>query len=185
MILQYLQYLSGGVIAIAGFLSAILGIVKFWETFTTAGKKRVAKREQKRKDRIQEISKQTADTLIEQFKSHQEEIYGEIFSKIDDVHERLDDIENTNRAQSDMIKLLNEKVDKNEIDRIRYEILHFAAQCRHGVTVPTLDDFNHIFDIHKKYSELLKANNLTNGQMDVEYDFIIKYYNTLSRDGKL
>ena len=185
MILQYLQYLSGGVIAIAGFLSAILGIVKFWETFTTAGKKRAAKREQKRKDRIQEISKQTADTLIEQFKSHQEEIYGEIFSKIDDVHERLDDIENTNRAQSDMIKLLNEKVDKNEIDRIRYEILHFAAQCRHGVTVPTLDDFNHIFDIHKKYSELLKANNLTNGQMDVEYDFIIKYYNTLSRDGKL
>ena len=84
-----------------------------------------------------------------------------------------------------MIKLLNEKVDKNEIDRIRYELLHFAAQCRHGINVPTLDDFNHIFEIHKKYNELLKANNLTNGQMDVEYDFIIGYYNTLSRDGKL
>ena len=66
-----------------------------------------------------------------------------------------------------------------------YEILHFATQCRHGINVPTLDDFNHIFEIHKKYNELLKANNLTNGQMDVEYDFIIRYYNTLSRDVKL
>lgn len=184
MLLQYIQYLSGGVIAIAGFLSAILGIVKFWETFTTAGKKRVAKREQKRKDKIQEISKQTADTLVEQFKSHQEEIYGEIFSKIDDVHERLDDIENTNRAQSDMIKLLNEKVDKNEIDRIRYEILHFAAQLRHGNIDFTLDDFKHIFKIHKKYEDLLKANQLTNGQMDIEYGYIVECYNKLSRDGK-
>ena len=53
MLLQYIQYLSGGVIAIAGFLGAILGIIKFFETFTTAGKNRVAKREEKRKQHIQ------------------------------------------------------------------------------------------------------------------------------------
>ena len=121
MLLQYIQYLSGGVIAIAGFLGAILGIIKFFEAFTTAGKNRVAKREEKRKQNIQEISKQTADSLIDKFKSHQEEVYGEILSKIDDVSDRLDEVENTNRAQSDMVKLLNEKVDKNEVDRIRYK----------------------------------------------------------------
>ena len=98
MLLQYIQYLSGGVIAIAGFLGAILGIIKFFETFTTAGKNRVAKREEKRKQCIQEISKQTADSLIDKFKEHQEEVYGEILSKIDDVSDRLDDVENINRA---------------------------------------------------------------------------------------
>lgn len=184
MLLQYIQYLSGGVIAIAGFLGAILGIIKFFEAFTTAGKNRVAKREEKRKQNIQEISKQTADSLIDKFKEHQEEVYGEILSKIDDVSDRLDDVENINRAQSDMVKLLNEKVDKNEIDRIRYEILHFAAQLRHDTVDFTLDDFKHIFKIHKKYEDLLKANQLTNGQMDIEYGYIVECYNKLSRDGK-
>lgn len=184
MLLQYIQYLSGGVIAIAGFLGAILGIIKFFETFTTAGKNRVAKREEKRRQHIQEISKQTADSLIDKFKEHQEEVYGEILSKIDDVSDRLDDVENINRAQNDMFKLLNEKVDKNEIDRIRYQILHFAAQLRHGNVDFTLDDFKHIFKIHKKYGDLLKANQLTNGQMDIEYGYIVECYNKLSRDGK-
>lgn len=184
MLLQYIQYLSGGVIAIAGFLGAILAIIKFFETFTTAGKNRVAKREEKQKQRIQEISKHTADALIEQFKEHQEEVYGEILSKIDDISDRLDDVENINRAQNDMFKLLNEKVDKNEIDRIRYEILYFAAQLRHGSVDFTLNDFKRIFKIYKKYEDLLKANGLTNGQMDVEYGYIVECYNRLSRDGK-
>ena len=83
-----------------------------------------------------------------------------------------------------MFKLLNEKVDKNEIDRIRYEILHFAAQLRHGNVNFTLNDFKRIFKIYKKYEDLLKANGLTNGQMDVEYEYIVECYNRLSRDGK-
>lgn len=185
MSLQYMEYLSSAVIAIAGFLGAILGIIKFFDTFTAAGRKRVAKREEKRKKRIQEISQETANVIVNQFKTHQEEVYGEILSKIDDISERLDDVESINRSQNDMFRLLNEKVDKNEIDRIRYEILHFAAQLRHGNTDLSIDDFKHIFKIHKKYEDLLEANKLTNGQMDIEYTYIIECYNKLSRDGKL
>ena len=74
--------------------------------------------------------------------------------------------------------------DKNEIDRIRNEIFFFASQCRHQV-VPTADNFHHIFVIHDKYMELLKTNNLTNGQMDVDFTYIKDYYNKLSEEGKI
>ena len=119
-----------------------------------------------------------------EFEAHQEEITGEILSRLDEISERVDDIEQVNHSQNEMVQLLNKKVDKNEIDRIRNEIFSFASQCRHQV-VPTADNFHHIFVIHDKYMELLKTNNLTNGQMDVDFTYIKDYYNKLSEEGKI
>jgi hypothetical protein len=83
-----------------------------------------------------------------------------------------------------MLNELEEKVDENEIDRIRQEILSFAKSCRHQVELGT-DDFNHIFDVHQKYETLLESLNRTNGQIDIEFQFISNYYIKLSEEGKL
>lgn len=183
MFLHYIQYFNSFVLAIAGFLGAILGIQKFFEVFTKKGRERVEARKNKQEQRIQQISEDTANKLMEKYSERQDECLGEIHERLEEVSERLDDIESVNRSQNDAVRLLNEKVDMNEIDRIRHEILYFASQCRKGA-VFSPDDFNHIIDIHDKYERLLKANNLTNGQMDVDFNFITSYYNTLPRDGK-
>lgn len=185
MFLEIAQYFSSFVIAVAGFLGAIVGIQKFIDTYTAKGKARVAARKEAKKKQLQEISKETAKTLMGEFEAHQEEVTGEILSRLDEISERVDDIEQVNHSQNEMFQLLNKKVDKNEIDRIRNEIFSFASQCRHRQEVPTADNFHHIFVIHDKYMELLKTNNLTNGQMDVDFTYIKDYYNKLSEEGKI
>lgn len=183
MFLHYIQYFNTIILAIAGFLGAILGIQKFIDTYTQRGKERVRRREQEREQRIQQISENTAHRLMEIYSERQDEAFGEVHERLEEVSDRLDDIENVNRSQNDAVQLLNKKVDMNEIDRIRHEILYFASQCRKGA-VFSPDDFNHIIDIHDKYERLLKANNMTNGQMDVDFNFITSYYNQLPRDGE-
>ena len=166
MFLEIAQYFSSFVIAVAGFLGAILGIQKFIDTYTVKGKARVATREEAKKKQLQEISKETARALMGEFEANQEEVTGEILSRLDEISERVDDIEQVNHSQNEMFQLLNKKVDKNEV-------------------VPTADNFHHIFVIHDKYMELLKTNNLTNGQMDVDFTYIKDYYNKLSEEGKI
>lgn len=66
-------------------------------------------------------------------------------------------------------------VDDNEIDRIRWEIRNFANSCRNG-TKHTEDEFDHIIDLNTKYHDILKRRNLTNGKIDLEYNYIINIY---------
>ena len=47
--------------------------------------------------------------------------------------------------------------------------------CRAGAEPPH-KEFEHIFELHDKYKKLINDNGLTNGQMDMEYDFVKKYY---------
>ena len=91
---------------------------------------------------------------------------------------------NLNQEQSIMLNDLDEKVDENEVDRIRWEILAFAKQCRHHTELSS-DDFNHIFDLHQKYEMLLSKLGRTNGQIDIEFQFISNYYLKLSEEGKI
>lgn len=73
------------------------------------------------------------------------------------------------------VTALAEKIDTNEIDRIRWEILAFANSCRNG-THHTKDEFTHIIDLNAKYHEILEARDKTNGQIDLEYEYIVQIY---------
>ena len=115
MFLEIAQYFSSFVIAVAGFLGAIVGIQKFIDTYTAKGKARVATREEAKKKQLQEISKETARTLMGEFKAHQEEVTGEILSRLDEISERVDDIEQVNHSQNEMFQLLNKKVDRTKL----------------------------------------------------------------------
>ena len=77
--------------------------------------------------------------------------------------------------QGARIKAMEEKIDKNEIDRIRWEILDFASSCRNGRR-HTKDQFEHIINQNQKYHEILDEHGLENGLIDLEYGYIETLY---------
>lgn len=78
-------------------------------------------------------------------------------------------------AQAKKTDDLAAKLDMNEIDRIRWEILNFSNSCRHGVR-HTKDEFVHIIDQHDKYNKILKDRSLKNGLITLEYEYIEDIY---------
>ena len=66
---------------------------------------------------------------------------------------------------SKRIKKVDEIVDINERDRIRYEILQFSGSLRNGLT-RTENDYTHIEELYDKYHNQLKANSYITSEMD-------------------
>ena len=66
---------------------------------------------------------------------------------------------------SKQIKKVDEKVDINERDRIRYEILQFSGSLRNGL-LRTDNDYTHIEELYQKYHEDLHANSYITSEMD-------------------
>ena len=62
------------------------------------------------------------------------------------------------------IDRVNNKVDENERDRIRYEILQFSGSLRNGIE-RTENDYTHIEELYQKYHEKLKANSYISSEM--------------------
>ena len=78
----------------------------------------------------------------------------------------------------DITKKLDEitaEVRDNEKDRIRWEILDFANSC-HNRRKHTKDEFRHIDKLNKKYIKLLQETKDTNGEFEVEYEYIKDLY---------
>lgn len=83
-----------------------------------------------------------------------------------------------NLLTGDIEKKIDEvtkEVRDNEKDRIRWEILDFANSCHNGKK-HTRDEFRHIDKLNKKYVDLLKKTNDTNGEFEVEYEYIQDLY---------
>lgn len=79
-------------------------------------------------------------------------------------------------------KLLNSKldpivnkIDNNEKDRLRYEILTFANSLRNG-NKHTGQEFEIIFYFYDKYEEIINQLKLKNGYLEEEMKFIKKSY---------
>ena len=69
----------------------------------------------------------------------------------------------------------SKRIDENEKDRIRWEILDFANSCHNGRN-HTKDEFIHIMSLNDKYKILLKRTNDVNGVFDIEYKFISELF---------
>lgn len=83
-------------------------------------------------------------------------------------------IETTDEMQKN-IKTLQQNMDENEKDRIRWEILDFANSCRNNQQ-HTKDEFQHIITLNDKYEKLLEITGDTNGVFEAEYRYIQKIY---------
>lgn len=79
------------------------------------------------------------------------------------------------KEQAKKVDALDEKIDMNEIDHIRWEILNFANSCRHD-QMHTKDEFEHIINLHQKYGEILDSRHLKNGLISLEYEYIEEIY---------
>lgn len=63
------------------------------------------------------------------------------------------------------ITKIDEKVDINERDRIRYEILQFSGSLRNGLT-RTDNDYTHIEELYDKYHNQLNANSYITSEIE-------------------
>ena len=85
-----------------------------------------------------------------------------------EVLERLDSIQK-------QLKQLEAEMSRNEVKRIRWEILDFYRSCQIGIR-HTQEEFDHIVEIHGEYDELLKSLGETNGKIDLAYQYIMAVY---------
>lgn len=81
----------------------------------------------------------------------------------------------TVQEQAQKVDDLDKKIDMNEIDHIRWEILNFSNSCRHD-QLHTKDEFEHIINLHEKYIEILDSRHMTNGLITLEYEYIVEIY---------
>ena len=78
-------------------------------------------------------------------------------------------------AVKDTVQKVDNKVDDNEIDRIRWEILEFSNSCRNGKR-HTKEEFDHVINLNQKYLRILDEREEENGQVDLAFEYIRKIY---------
>lgn len=75
------------------------------------------------------------------------------------------------------------KIDRNEMDRIRWEVLDFANSCRNRKQ-HTKSEFEHIIDLNRKYELLLARTHETNGVFEEDYRYIHRVYSECQEQNK-
>ena len=75
---------------------------------------------------------------------------------------------------------LSDRIFKNEADRLRSELFACGNRCRRGIALSG-EEFRHIQDVFKKYSDELKCN----GIGEDEYNFIRDYFNSQANQDRL
>lgn len=98
------------------------------------------------------------------------------------VNTKIEELKETQASQEKILNELRDKQDDNEIDRIRWEILNFARSCRNGEWHAT-DEFEHMFELNTKYHGLLGRRKLKNGRIDLEYNYIVRTYESQHTHG--
>ena len=101
-----------------------------------------------------------------------------------DVQKELDGIKRLIKTQGEYLKEIEMTVDMNEIKRIRAEIFTFADSCRMGEK-HTREAFSHIIDIHEDYEELIEKYGMTNGRINLDYDYIMGVFQECMKKGVL
>lgn len=89
--------------------------------------------------------------------------------------EMMDNINNT------LNKLAIMFVDK-EIDDMRWEILNFCSALTSGRQY-NKESFDHVIQIHEKYEEILKQNNMENGRVTASMEVIMDVYKEKLKNG--
>lgn len=112
----------------------------------------------------------------------------EVLETVDEHKTSIEDLQKQDVLLEAKIDSLETKIDKlttvvteGQIQSMRSEILD--AACRLGRMDYTEEQYNHLFEVHTRYEEILKANKLTNGQVSVSFKFIEQRYQEQLKKG--
>ena len=80
-------------------------------------------------------------------------------------------------------QMLDKKLDKNNrdtlsllIDSKRNTIISFASRVINENSPVTREEYNRIFKLYQEYEEIIEANEMTNGEVDIAYRIIKESY---------
>lgn len=138
-----------------------------------------------RKKQEREILRQVPETLREvqqslnDFKSHYD---------TDNIRMRDNWIKSVNESLKEndkWIKEFDKKLDKNNADTLsllienkRNTVIAFASKVVDENSSVTREEFTRVFKLYKEYEDIIKDNNLTNGEIDIAYHIIMDAYET-------
>lgn len=186
--------ISNWIITIGAIAGALTAIYKIFSPMTNWGKKRKEKKRKLRNEEIREMARaianekrdeaqRTVKKIIDANNTKIETSFNAINTHLNNVDKQLADVMLINAEQTKTIEHMNEKIDTNEIDRLRWEIISFANSLRYddGQSA-TLEGYNHVFDTYGKYENLLEQLGHKNGKIDNEYAYIKIMFNEFSKN---
>ena len=189
-----ISIISNWIITLGAIAGALMAIYKIIYPMTIWGKKQREKKRIQRNEEVKEIARviadekrdeaqQTSQKIIDANNAKIEASFNAINTHLNNVDKQLSNVMLINAEQTKTIEHMNEKIDTNEIDRLRWEIISFANSLRYddGQSA-TLEGYNHVFDAYGKYEKLLEALGRKNGKIDNEYDYIKIMYNEFSKN---
>lgn len=98
-----------------------------------------------------------------------------------DVSKEISEMKGEIGKIKEKLQSQEDSMDENEKDRIRFEVLNFAASCRNGQK-HTKDEFEHIIDLNTKYGRLIAKTDDENGVFDAEYEYVYEIYQHCQRE---
>lgn len=186
--------ISNWIITLGAIAGALTAIYKIFSPMTNWGKKRKEKKRKLRNEEIKEMARAIANEkrdeaqrvvkkIIDASNAKIETSFNTISTHLNNVDKQLADVMLINAEQTKTIEHMDEKIDTNEIDRLRWEIISFANSLRYddGQSA-TLEGYNHVFDAYGKYEKLLESLGRKNGKIDNEYAYIKIMYNEFSKN---
>lgn len=186
--------ISNWIITLGAIAGALTAIYKIFSPMTNWGKKRKEKKCKLRNEEIREMARtianekrdeaqRTIKKIIDANNAKIETSFNAINTHLNNVDKQLSNVMLINAEQTKTIEHMDEKIDTNEIDRLRWEIISFANSLRYddGQSA-TLEGYNHVFDAYGKYEKLLESLGRKNGKIDNEYAYIKIMYNEFSKN---
>lgn len=186
--------ISNWIITLGAIAGALTAIYKIFSPMTNWGKKRKEKKRRLRNEEIREMARtianekrdeaqRTIKKIIDANNAKIETSFNAINTHLNNVDKQLSNVMLINAEQTKTIEHMDEKIDTNEIDRLRWEIISFTNSLRQddGQSA-TLEGYNHVFDAYGKYEKLLESLGRKNGKIDNEYAYIKIMYNEFNKN---
>ena len=204
MMLNYLEYLNSP-IKVTTFLVGVFLIIQIiGEILEFKGKvvpefikiRKYFKRKKKEREALEKLP-----TLIESFEQVPETLnavkallndVNQHYSNdnimkrdrwIKEVNEHISSSDKKRKEQDELMRTLNDKLDKNNADTLsllidgkRNSIIDFASKVIDESFPVTREQFHRIFKIYEEYEDIIKNNGLTNGEVDIAIRIIREAY---------
>ena len=133
-----------------------------------------------RKFIINKISKWSNKESQDKAIQEQNEVIKKQNEAIKKEDEAIQEIKEKINQIVDIVSELNDRIFKNEADRLRSELFNCGNRCRRHIPLSG-EEYRHIQEVFKKYSEELHCNSIG----EDEYNFIKDYFNSAYNQDRL